>query len=115
MGAVIHSIWIGYSMRVMEPELWSEENGWSISIKTVEEYLSEKEAIAGEDKSFREYVCQHIDKWNGIDDPYWNFDERIHNFMNKVFESQMSVVPAKAQLECWEDEGGAIKKDAEDD
>jgi hypothetical protein len=98
MGAVMHSIWTGYWMRVMEPELWSEENiakvkanGWPASIKGVEEYLSEKEAIGGEDKSFREHVRQHIEKWSGIDDPYWNFDKRIHDWINKVFESRIPV------------------------
>lgn len=65
------------------PEIWNEENiakveanGWGpVNIKGVEEYLSEKEAKGGEDKSFRE--------------PYWNFDKRIHDWINKVFESKI--------------------------
>ena len=100
MGAVRQGVWINYSMRIMEPELWNEENiaklkesgfGFpSNAIKPVEEYLSEMENQGGEDKSFREHVKFHIEKWNKLDDdPYWNFDERIYNFVNKVAESRM--------------------------
>jgi hypothetical protein len=93
MGAVMHSIWIGYAMRVMEPELWSEENvakGFEKEYELPEQYLSEREKLGGEDESFREHVRQHINKWNDLDDdPYWNFDKRIHTWINKVFESKI--------------------------
>ncbi len=84
-------------MRVMEPELWSEENiakvrefHKSFNPQPPEEYLSAMEEIGGEDKSFRDHVKQHIEKWDKLgDDPYWNFDKRIYTWINRVFESKI--------------------------
>lgn len=105
MGAIMQSIWINYSLRVYEPEFWSEEN-----IKKANEFrlglpeadslppvrglevLDEYEKLGGEDASFREHVHKHITKWNALgDDPYWNFDERIHKWINKVFDHKIEL------------------------
>jgi len=102
MGAIMQSIWINYHMRVCEPELWSEENirkaeeGPLKMFKTGPikglELLDEYEKLGGEDKSFREHVRQHVEKWNALgDDPYWNFDERIHKWINKVFDHKIEL------------------------
>lgn len=100
MGMVMLSIWNAYSIRVCEPEMWSEENiakAKEFRIGNVEpppiiglELLAEYEQRGGEDESFREHVRQHVEKWNALgDDPYWNFDKRIHDWINKVFESKI--------------------------
>jgi len=106
MGAVMQSIWINYSSLVCEDWLWTEENiaranenrstcglplfkGFPL-FKSREEMLSEKEAEGGEDKSFREHVKKHVEEWTAKkDDPYWNFDKRIGDWINKVFESRI--------------------------
>lgn len=104
MGAIMQSIWISYSLRVYEPQYFTEE-----AIRTYMEspplfpgddrtrpkgleLLDEYEKIGGEDESFREHVRQHITKWNAAgDDPYWNFDKRIHAWINKVFDHRIEL------------------------
>ncbi len=104
MGAVMQSIWIHYSQRLIEPQYFTEEairsymDGPPLFTGEKEgrsrpkgmELLDEYERLGGEDESFREHVKQHIKKWQDLnDDPYWNFDERIHKWINKVFDARI--------------------------
>lgn len=112
-------------MRVVEPQYFTEEairtylespplfpGDEKVKSPKGLELLDEYEKLGGEDESFREHVRQHIKKWQDAgDDPYWNFDKRIGDWINKVFDHRIEIGKRWMRENGWsEDKDGRLSK-----
>ena len=94
MGAIMHSYWIQYHMRLFEPQ-------WFGGAERIEKCLSRMESNGGEDSSFRQHVIDLVNN-SGKDDPYWMPDKRKYNFLCKNLEARTTlrdIVPPLPQIE----------------